>query len=223
MKRVVPTGIITLVFVAHLCAGQSELPAIGTPGVSCWVSASDGELTAAVLGLRIPAFVGKLSESWQRYLTTPFVLDTLVPLIGREPLLMSSRSRPPLGFEDYRGGLTTRGEVRLFQSPNDDLLTHELGHVIAHRLLAPQVTDSLQTIFERLRPRAFLAYYSTTGDYAGEYVAETFRMTMTLVRSGSDEEQALKLQKLERDFPGISMWYNWVRSRLRQQDIVARP
>src|SRR5262249_53180235 len=116
-------------------------------------------------------------------------------------------------WEGLQGGVTSAGELRLYVSPHDALLTHELGHIIERRLLAPAVTDSLQTLFEE-RPPASFTYYSPTGNYPAEYVAETFRMAMEVVRSAAKESRQQRLQTLEQRYPGVTLWYTWLVARL---------
>lgn len=170
-----------------------------------------------------PKFIaGKegLSKEWMKYLTIPFVQDTLGRLVGQEPVSIDSHFKPPMGQEGLRGGLTASGTMKVYESPNDALLTHEIGHVIEWRLLAPEVTDSLRTMFENKPPRAF-TYQSATGDLAGEYIAETFRMAMEMVRK-PDEEQK-NLEKTEKKFPGVSMWTKWLHKRLESTDVASQP
>lgn len=170
-----------------------------------------------------PKFVaGKegLSTAWLKYLATPFVTDTLSLLVGKEPVTLESRYKPPMGQENLRGGLTASGTMKLYEGPNDDLFTHELGHVIEWRLLAPEVTDSLRTMFETKAPRAW-TYKSATGDPAAEYIAETFRMAVDMVRK--PDEEAKNLEKTEKKFPGVSMWTKWLHSRLDNTDVASQP
>jgi len=107
--------------------------------------------------------------------------------------------------------------MRLFENPNNDSFTHELGHVLDQRSRvtgdALEVTDSLRTIFKNQRPR--FNYESATGDLPAEYVAETFREAMSVVRSPTDIQER-NLQQSEKKFPGITLWYNWIKARLTQ-------
>lgn len=161
----------------------------------------------------VPGETG-LSPAWLRYLESPFVRDTMAAVFrGAEPIRLNSFLYPPQNQPGLRGGVTNRGNVQLFERPNDDLFTHEMGHMIERRLLAPEVTDSVRTLYENLRPRAF-TYQSGTGDLPAEYVGETFRMAMRLLRASQDAKAAQREEREEKRYPGIRLWLNWLRSRL---------
>jgi hypothetical protein len=161
-----------------------------------------------------------VSQEYQNYFSTPYVRDTLASLVQGPPVKVESFSQPPEGQERLRGGTTNLGNIQLFEKPNDDSFTHELGHVIDMRSQAAPVTDSLRTIFQNKRPSSFV-YESATGDLPAEYVAETFRTAMGIVRSPADTQER-DLQRAERDFPGITLWYNWIKSRL-DQPVATQP
>jgi len=102
--------------------------------------------------------------------------------------------------------------------------THEVGHVIDRRSQetgdALEITETLRAIFNTAKPPAF-TYESDTGNPPAEYVAETFRSAMEIVRSPADQQQ-LNLQQAERQFPGISLWYNWIQQRLKSNTTATK-
>jgi hypothetical protein len=164
-----------------------------------------------------------LSQQWQDYFATPFARDTLGSLVRGRPVQVESDSLPPAGQDRLRGGTTNLGNVKMFGALDDeakDAFTHEIGHVIDLRSQAAGVTDSLRTIFQNKKPEAF-TYDSDTGNLPAEYVAETFRMAMGVIRSPA-QQQDRDLEQAERSFPGITLWYNWIKSRLAPA-VVTQP
>ena|ERR1051325_5403073 len=158
-----------------------------------------------------------LSDAWQRYFSTPYVSDTLARLVGKNnpPVQVSSMARPPGADPRLQSGTTNLGTVQMYINPDDGIFTHELGHVLDMRSQVSgdglEVTDSVRSIFNKKRPSAF-TYESATGNLPAEYVAETFRMAMEIVRSSKPHDP--QIQKAESRFPGTQAWYNWIQQRL---------
>jgi len=111
----------------------------------------------------------------------------------------------------------------MFENPNDGVFTHELAHVLDMRSQVSgdglEVTDSVRTIFNTKRPPAFI-YESATGNLPAEYVAETFRTAMEIVRSSQPHEP--QLQQAEKKFPGTQVWYNWIQKRLNSNTTASK-
>jgi hypothetical protein len=141
----------------------------------------------------------------------------------------------PIGLERQRAITLPYGypastdnptEIWFFEGPNDDLLTHEVGHVIDYRQLAPEISEGIRAIFEKKRPRFIyggqpVTDYSAGSGYAAEYVAETFHMAIDVIRSITDSsKQEERLQRLETRFPGISLWVKYIRDNLNTAAIA---
>jgi len=166
-----------------------------------------------------------LSDAWKNYFSTPYVSDTLSRLVGRgPPVEVSSVPRPAEADPRLQGGTTNAGTLQMYEKPNDGVFTHELGHILDQRSQetgdALEVIDSVRTLFNTNRPPAF-TYESATGNLPEEYVAETFRSAMEIVRSPAEQQQR-DLQLAERSFPGIMLWYNWIQQRLNGNKTAAK-
>jgi len=166
-----------------------------------------------------------LSDAWKNYFSTPYVSDTLSRLVGQgPPVEVSSVPRPPEEDPKLQGGTTNAGTLLMYERPDDGVFTHELGHVLDVRSQetgdALEVTETLRAIFNTKRPEGF-TYESATGNLPAEYVAETFRSAMEIVRSPAEQQQR-DLQLAERSFPGITLWYNWIQQRLNGNKTAAK-
>lgn len=149
---------------------------------------------------------GGLSSDWQKFLASPFARDTLLPLIGSHDLAVRS-SLPPAGRPDLAGHTSALGDtVSMYLKPGEDYFTHEIGHVIDVRDLAPEVSGNVAAIYTKLKPRFG---YAGTNEY--EYIAETFRTAMNLFRSTPDLDQRNeRLKDVERVMPGVKLWSDWL-------------
>jgi len=167
-----------------------------------------------------------LSKEWQSYFAKPFVADTLSRLVN-DPVEVSSFDSPPQDLPNLRAGTTNAGTIQLYGKQDEEALgafTHEVGHVIDRRSQetgdALEITETLRAIFNTAKPPAF-TYESDTGNLPEEYVAETFRSAMEIVRSPAEQQQR-DLQLAERSFPGITLWYNWIQQRLNGNKTAAK-
>lgn len=153
-----------------------------------------------------------VSGEWLRYLASPFVRDTLGPLLAAlaTPVPVHSQWQSPPG-SNLRAGLTQSGQLNVYGYPDDAIFSHEVGHLIALHLLAPQVTDKVEDIYNAQKPKAF-HYQSETGNLPAEYTAETFRMAMELVRNPKTSDK--HVSEAEKKFPGTRLWYDWIQKQL---------
>jgi len=140
----------------------------------------------------------------------PFLTDTLFRVAGGPFSIVRGRGQPPqVGGRDAIAVTSPQQEVKFWTTPDDHSLAHETGHVIDRRGLLPaEITAALlKGRDSSYRPNN----YAYSDD--DEYIAETFAQAMKVVRSPADQRDR-DIQRAEKQFPGITLWYNWIQQRL---------
>lgn len=142
------------------------------------------------------------NESWARMLHTPFLRDTVLPLLRTPPTL---RQGNPRWWTDSYPGRRAAGTVAdtvWFYRPKADqhALLHEIGHVLDNQAVAPDVTTAVD------RHPAQAGTYAATSHQ--EHVAEAFARALESSRRGfSDSTRA------ERDSPGAIEFIRWLQTQ----------
>lgn len=147
--------------------------------------------------------------NWQSYLATPFVHDTLAPLLNPLSVVVKAQAHAPIMRDDLRGVTSQHGDtVTMFGPPHDGYFTHELGHVVDVHNLAPTVAASVAVLFN---PNNKQAGYAATNER--EYVAEAFREAMQALRTAPDVRDK-HIAKAEKRLPGTLLWVRWLQQQL---------
>ncbi|SRR6266446_3803752 len=136
----------------------------------------------------------------------PFVTDTLFRLLGAFPVRQESASAAPITPRGTRyAALTVPPDtVKLYGNQPDRVITHEAGHVLDLRNLAPSVT---------MHVARRSAEYKHPDDYFGsepsEYVAEAFARAVESGRRRGFSDST----KVDKDFPGSIDFIRWLLTR----------
>ncbi len=143
-----------------------------------------------------------------------FVTDTLFPVAGGPVQMNRSRGFSPLG--PMNEALTmaplrpAQGDTAIvfYKEPTDEVASHEIGHLIDHRNLAPLVLANVEA-----RRRPHLGPVRTQDDYfrsnREEYVAEAFARA---IESGR-RQRFTDSTKVDREFPGSIELIRWLQTR----------
>ena len=145
---------------------------------------------------------------------SPFVTDTLFRVAGGPVPITRSRGFSPLGPDNEALTMAPprpqQGDTAIvfYRDPTDHVAAHEVGHLIDHRALAPQVYGDVDA-----HRRPHYGAIHTQDDYfrssRDEYVAEAFARA---VESGR-RHQFADSAKVDRDFPGSMEMIRWLRTR----------
>ena len=158
---------------------------------------------------------GGLSSDWVQYLQTPFVRDTLARLVGDVPVSVQSRMGGGLTRPDLAGVTSPRGDlISMFVPPSDDFFSHEVGHVLDVRNLAPAVSSNLYALYQQNRNRA-TDEYARTNEY--EYIAEAFRHAVNVFRVADAAQRKAAADDAETSVPGTGLWLDWLKQKFAPQ------
>ena len=156
-----------------------------------------------------------VAPQWNQLLASSYVQDTLAPLLSQNTITVNTQTYPPIGRPDLTGLTSARGDtISMFGRPNDGFFTHEVGHVLDTKNIAPEVSGQVAALYN---PRNKQAGYGAKNDY--EYVAEAFRQAMDLVRQRTD---AKGVQAADKKYPGVALWHSWISKRLEAPQVVTR-
>lgn len=146
---------------------------------------------------------------------SPFVLDTLFKIAGGPVQINRSRGISPLGPMNQAVTMAplrpAQGDTGIvfYQDPTDHVTAHEIGHLIDHRNLAPEVlarADAKRRPFEGKVPTTMEDYFHSNRD---EYVAEAFARA---VDSGRKHQFSDSTQ-VDKQMPGTIELIRWLQTR----------
>lgn len=142
-----------------------------------------------------------------------FVTDTLFSVAGGPVQINRSRDFSPLG--PGNDALTmaplrpAQGDTAIvfYKDPRDNVVAHEMGHVLDHRNLIPLVFGAVEA---KRRPhlgpvRSQEDYFRASRD---EYIAEAFARAVQSGRRGFSDST-----KVDRDMPGTIDLIRWLQTQ----------
>ena len=145
----------------------------------------------------------------------PFVTDTLFSIAGGPVQISRSHGNSPLGPNNQALTMAplrpAQGDTGIvfYQEPTDHIAAHEVGHLIDHRNLIPQIyaaVEAKRVPYEGRLPVTQEDYFHSNRE---EYVAEAFARA---VESGRHHQFA-DSTKAEKDMPGTGDIIRWLLTR----------
>lgn len=144
----------------------------------------------------------------------PFVTDTLFPAAGGPIKINRSYGFSPLGPMNSAMTMAplrpTQGDTGIvfYRDPTDETYAHEIGHLIDHRNLAPDVLAQVaakRKPYEGQQPQTMDEYFRSNRE---EYVAQAFAKAMESARHGFADSTSA-----DKDMPGVIDFVRWLRGR----------